>query len=129
MRLLIAGSRGLRPSFADIDTALARLATVMGGTIIAGWQPDAVISGGARGVDTCGEDWARYHGIEVVQHVPEWKVYGKSAGHRRNAAMAEDCTAALIWWDGESPGTAGMIAMLVRAGKPHVVREKPWTTS
>jgi len=123
VRLLIAGSAGLRPSCPAPPRAPPPPATVMGGTIIAGWQPDAVISGGARGVDTCGEDWARYHGIEVVRHVPEWKVYGKSAGHRRNAAMAADCTAALVWWDGESPGTAGMIAMLTRAGKPHVVRE------
>jgi len=35
--------------------------------------------------------------------------------------MAEVATHAIILWDGKSPGTAGMMELLVRKGTPHVV--------
>jgi hypothetical protein len=122
VRLLIAGSRTLSPSVADIDDALLDLARHMGAKLVAGWKPDIVISGCARGADEAGEAWARARGVEVMRMPADWRKYGRSAGPRRNAEMSLVCTASILWWDGESAGTANMIARLVAAGKPHIIR-------
>ena len=47
-----------------------------------------VVSGGAKGADTCGEKWARSKGIKVTQFPADWKKYGNNAGPIRNGEMA-----------------------------------------
>lgn len=54
MRLLIAGSRGVTPSLAEIDYHAARLERRIGAKV------SRVISGCAAGADRAGEAWARY---------------------------------------------------------------------
>jgi hypothetical protein len=49
---------------------------------------------------------------------PDWKKYGKSAGYRRNKEMAEVADALVAFWDGKSKGTANMIDLMRKAGKP-----------
>lgn len=105
MKLLIAGSRHLRAD-AIVEALLADLP----------WVVTAVVSGKEpTGVDAAGERWAEARGIPVIPFPAEWNKYeargGRSnpAGLIRNRDMAEACDAALIIWDGVSPGTAGMI--------------------
>jgi hypothetical protein len=52
-----------------------------------------VISGGARGVDSCGEKWAKDNNIPIEIYPADWNTHGKSAGYIRNKQMAEvaDC--------------------------------------
>ncbi len=38
-----------------------------------------------------------------------WDIHGKSAGHIRNAEMADYADALIAFWDGKSRGTANMI--------------------
>ena len=47
-----------------------------------------VISGGASGVDTCGEIWARLNEIPVKRFPANWDELGSTAGPIRNAKMA-----------------------------------------
>ena len=47
-----------------------------------------VIEGGARGADRIARDEARALGIHVATVPALWDHYGKSAGYRRNEAMA-----------------------------------------
>ena len=98
IRLIIAGCR----DFSD-DRLFA--ATVKSLTI---W-PDEVVCGMAQGADEMGQRWAIANKIPVKEFPADWKTYGKSAGPRRNKAMAEYGTHLLAFWDGRSRGTGGMI--------------------
>jgi predicted Rossmann-fold nucleotide-binding protein len=46
-----------------------------------------VITGGASGVDSEGERWARARGIDCVTFWPNWAAHGTSAGPQRNQRM------------------------------------------
>lgn len=117
MRLLIAGSRDLWPSLAEIDDALAELMRHPGAGPIS-----CVVTGGARGVDRCGDRWARARGHLPIVIAADWWLWGRSAGIRRNAEMAGMIDAALVWWDGSSRGTMDMIARILSLGCPRVIR-------
>lgn len=105
MRVIIAGSRSMTDA-AEVATAIAR----------SGFTITEVISGGARGVDTFGEAWARRRRIPVRRFPADWRRYGKSAGFRRNEAMAHVADALIAVWDGNSPGTRHMIATARQRG-------------
>ena len=45
-----------------------------------------------------------------------WDKYGKSAGHRRNAIMADNADILLAFWDHKSKGTRGMIDQAAAKG-------------
>jgi hypothetical protein len=48
-----------------------------------------VISGGAPGVDTLGEQWAEHPGIPVVRFPADWKRYGRRAVSIKNQKVAQ----------------------------------------
>jgi len=68
-----------------------------------------IVSGTARGADKLGEKYAAEHELPVVQFPAEWSKYGKSAGYKRNAVMADYADALVAFWDGASRGTKHMI--------------------
>ena len=105
MRVIIAGSRSMTEAV-QVTMAIAQ----------SGFVIREVISGGARGVDTLGEAWARTHHIPVRRFPADWRHYGKSAGFRRNEAMAHVADALIAVWDGSSPGTNHMIATARQRG-------------
>ena len=73
------------------------------------WEITQVVSGGARGADALGEDWARKNRIQYVVFRADWKQHGKGAGPIRNERMAKYADALIALWDGKSRGTADMI--------------------
>jgi hypothetical protein len=77
-----------------------------------------VVSGGARGVDTYGTDWALERNIPIKLFRPDWDKFGKGAGFIRNTQMAEYADALVAVWDGQSKGTAHMIKTMEALGKP-----------
>mgnify|MGYP001564359745 CR=1 FL=1 len=56
--------------------------------------------------------------LNIKRFPADWDHFGKSAGHRRNAQMAEYADALLLIWDGESKGSDGMKALMIKANKP-----------
>ena len=70
-----------------------------------------IVSGGAKGVDSLGEIFAKEMGLDIVVFPADWKKYGRSAGPKRNAQMADYATHLLSFWDGESKGTKSMISL------------------
>ncbi len=82
------------------------------------WDITEVITGKARGIDRLGELWAYRHGIPVMEFPADWKRLGRRAGPLRNAKMAEQCEAAVIFWDGESRGTKDMLNRVWDTDKP-----------
>ena len=94
MKIAIIGSRGIT----DID--------------LAEYIPDRcteIVSGGAKGVDSIAAEYARFHGIKLVEFLPEYEKYKKGAPLRRNIAIAEYADKVIAFWDGKSRGTKFVI--------------------
>ena len=98
MKTIIAGSRTITD---PIVIAAAITAS--------GFDVTLVVSGGCRGADLAGENWAMLHGIPVKQFPAPWRQHGLSAGPIRNKAMADYADALIAVWDGVSRGTKNMI--------------------
>ena len=75
-----------------------------------------IISGGARGADKLGEQYAKGYKIPLEMFYADWNIYGKAAGYRRNVDMANAATHLLAFWDGESKGTKHMIDIATKKG-------------
>lgn len=60
-----------------------------------------VISGGAKGVDFCGEKWAKQNNIAIEVYPADWKRHGKSAGYIRNKQMAQVSDACILFLGGK----------------------------
>ena len=124
--LIIAGSRSATDKLSD-----AGLTALLENTIESlPFDPVAIISGGADGVDSFGEDWATSNDLPVAQFEPPWNEtdhpdavvregehgkYDAKAGPRRNRWMAEyakfhaEHGALLAFPDFPSSGTESMI--------------------
>jgi hypothetical protein len=65
-----------------------------------------VVSGTARGSDTCGEMWAKMRGLGVIRMPADWKNLGMRAGRVRNVEMAKVADNVFLFPGGK--GTAHM---------------------
>jgi len=106
MRIAIVGSR----NYSDLERVREYVRSLPTGTV--------VVSGGAIGVDKAAEFQARRCGLEVEIFIPEWNVYGKSAGFRRNKQIVDAADEVTAFWDGRSKGTLSTIHLAREAGKP-----------
>ena len=68
-----------------------------------------IVSGGAKGADKLGEEYAKLRGYSLKIFPANWNKYGKSAGYKRNVQMADYADALIAIWDGQSKGTGHMI--------------------
>ena len=82
---------------------------------------DEIVSGGARGVDTCAAEYAKAHGLKLTEFLPEYSRFGRAAPILRNQQIVDYADRILILWDGKSHGTASVIQYAKKAGKPHDV--------
>lgn len=97
-----------------------------------------IVSGCAKGADKLGEEYADLRGFEVDHYEADWKnldvepciirtndygQYNAAAGGIRNALMADNSEATVVFWDGKSTGSKDMIQRTKDAGnKLRVVR-------
>lgn len=107
MRVIIAGTR-----------AVSDVGLVARAVVDSGFEVTEVVSGGARGVDRLGEEWARSQGIPVRRFPADWDRYGRRAGPVRNQEMADYAEALIAIWDGNSAGTRDMIGRARAKGIP-----------
>lgn len=110
MRLIVAGSREIDPRacMSTLDELLRRDGNI--------GRPDEILSGGARGPDAAGEEWALRNRVALSIFRADWRTLGRRAGPIRNRAMAvvaagspDGRGALLAFWNGRSPGTRNMI--------------------
>lgn len=106
-RLIIAGGRDFN-GYDMLDAAMSDKGY--------NFENCIVISGTARGADKLGEEYANTHNLRLVRCPAEWNKYGKSAGYKRNALMADIATHLLAFWDGNSRGTKHMIDLATSKG-------------
>lgn len=98
MKVIIAGSR----DYYNYDTLLTAITE-------SGFDITTVVSGGAKGVDALGEEYANNMNIPLNTYNADWNTHGKAAGPIRNRKMAENSDALIALWDGKSRGTKNMI--------------------
>ena len=108
MRVAVVGSRNLR--VANLGDYLPEGTT-------------EIVSGGARGIDTCAREYALAHGIPLREFLPEYDKYGRSAPLRRNVTIVENSDFVLALWDGRSRGTMHTIRECKRRGIPFRIVE------
>lgn len=104
--LLIAGSR----TFND-KALLCRTADSMLSTKVEEGCAIHIVEGEARGADTLARDYAQDRGYALHKFPAQWDTLGKRAGYARNRQMHEFIAqfpgrGCLLFWDGESRGTA-----------------------
>lgn len=104
--LAIIGSRTCPPM--DIGTYLT-------------FTPDAIVSGGAKGVDTYAREYARKKGMKLIEFFPNYEKYGKCAPLVRNKQIVDACDCVLAFWDGNSKGTKRTLEYAKENGKPTTI--------
>lgn len=107
MRLIIAGSRDLRPSFGFIKSCIEMFSPGM---------ITEIVSGGADGVDAEGEHFASHMDLTVKRFPADWKKHGKAAGPIRNREMAKYADALLVIHNG-SNGSVNMKLEMMKQDK------------
>lgn len=90
MKVAVIGSRGLRVD--NLEKYLPKETT-------------EIVSGGARGIDTCAREYAVRNNIKLTEFLPEYERYGRSAPLKRNLLIIDYADYVLAFWDGKSYGT------------------------
>ena len=79
---------------------------------------DEIVSGGAKGVDTCARIFAQKEGIKLTEILPDYKRFGRGAPLYRNLQIIEYADRVIAFWDGQSRGTSFVIRQCEKLGKP-----------
>ena len=98
--LAIVGSR----TFTDYDLLVETMKSLTSKVV-------RVVSGGAKGADTLASQWAIENHVPLDEFIPNWELYGKSAGFKRNTNIIAEADALLAFWDAKSKGTASSIKL------------------
>ena len=102
MKVAVIGTRSLY--VADIGSHLPQGCT-------------EIVSGGARGVDTCAANYAHDVGLKLTEFYPDYDRYGKVAPLVRNREIVDYADRVVAFWDGESGGTRYVINYCQAVGK------------
>lgn len=77
-----------------------------------------IVSGGARGIDSCAKNYALANGIPLKEFLPNYDEFGRSAPLLRNLEIIDYADIVLAFWDGKSRGTKFVIDKCRAKGKP-----------
>lgn len=80
-----------------------------------------IVSGGAKGIDSCAGAYAAKNGIKLTEILPEYEKYGKAAPLKRNDKIVEYADKVIAFWDGASRGTKYVIDICRKHGKEATV--------
>lgn len=108
MKVIIAGGRNIT-NYQEVLAAVNRCDFSK--------EITEVVSGGARGVDSLGEEYAKRTHKDLVVFPADWNQHGKRAGPIRNKQMGDYADALIAVWDGESRGTKHMIDYMTSLNK------------
>ena len=76
-----------------------------------------IVSGGARGIDSCAEAYARINGLKLTVFPPEYERFGRAAPIVRNQQIVDYADEVLAFWNGSSKGTRSVIEYCKKRGK------------
>ena len=99
----VIGSRGIKR--ADLSRYLPAETTM-------------IVSGGAVGVDTLAEEYAKQRGLPIRIIRPDYERYGRKAPLIRNREIVDCADLVVAFWDGSSHGTAYTVNYAKARGVP-----------
>ena len=102
MKIAVIGSRGLRVE--NLENYLSKNVT-------------EIVSGGARGIDTDAETYAKFNNIKMTVFLPEYDRYGRCAPIVRNKQIVDYADEVIAFWDGKSKGTLSVIKFCDKQNK------------
>ncbi len=102
MKIAIIGSRNLH--IENLEDYLPQNVTEM-------------ISGGARGIDTDAETFAKCNNIKITVFLPEYDRYGRGAPIVRNKQIVDYADEVIAFWNGRSKGTLSVIKYCEKQNK------------
>lgn len=118
MRVAIVGSH----TITDLDYVIDGLNTLMGdGKLPLESKWEAIVSGGAAGVDTLARIIAKANKIPLVEFHANWEKHGRSAGFIRNNAIVSNCDVLVAFIQNNSKGTQHSINLARMWGIPTFV--------
>ncbi len=95
MKIAVIGSRNLFPSEEQIREHVS--------------CADEIVSGGAKGADTCAGYYAKKNGLKLTVFLPKFEIYGRAAPIMRNKEIVDYADKIVAFWDGKSKGTLSVI--------------------
>ena len=111
MRVAIVGSRNI-----EYDNLQKKAYALLCQNIPSG--ATEIVSGGAVGIDTLAELYAKQNGLPMKVFKPDYAKYGKRAPLVRNDEIIHYAQYVLAIWDGSSRGTAYTVAACIKDGIP-----------
>lgn len=84
-----------------------------------------IISGGAKGIDTCAAEYANSHAIKLTELRPDYRRYGRGAPLKRNLEIIQNADLVIAFWDTRSRGTKHVIETCAKLGIPVRIIEMP----
>lgn len=82
---------------------------------------ESIVSGGAKGADSLGAEFAKRHQLQLIEFIPEWKKYGRKAGYLRNTLIVDEADCIIAFLEGESRGTWDSIQKALKLNKPVII--------
>jgi hypothetical protein len=113
VKVIIAGSRELN----DYEFIKSKIKETK-------FEITEIVSGGARGVDSLGERYAKENNIPVKVFPADWTKFGKAAGPIRNKEMADYGDSLIAFPVDGGRGTSNMIDTMRKLHKPVEVWKK-----
>lgn len=118
MKLAISGWRGMHNSGEHLWTFQQAMEDLI---VQHNKIPEVIITGGAKGADYLGEQWAKKHKIPLVVLKPEYDKHGPRAPLVRNVEIVSSCTHLLAFPHKEGSGTQHAIREAIKRDKITIV--------
>ncbi len=109
MKIAVVGSRNIFLSNAQLSPYLV--------------SAKEIVSGGAKGVDSCAARYAKENHIKLTEFLPAYDLYGRYAPIIRNKQIVDYADMVIIFWDGRSKGSLSVIKYAEKTQTPYQVIE------
>ena len=115
IKLAIVGTRNPKLSYNEWENLLLQE--------VAPNDLSLIISGGATGIDTYAKLFAGRHHIPLMEYLPDYSKYGKSAPLRRNSQIVKESTNVIAFPSAKSRGTFHSILEARKMHKQLIIKQ------